>query len=257
MTSIEEQTLYQSNVELYDIAFSWDIDHEVSWLLKHLGNQCHSILEPGCGPGRMLEAFAKTRIEIVGVDNSKEGIALAQKRIAAMTNASAILGDMTNFNLGRTFDGAVCPINTLAILTPGELERHLKCMSRHLRADARYMVQIAIRNPNKSADNENSIEWEASRDNTHLRIKVWVEEVDYKQMRELHGFKIIIEKGPRAGEIIEEKHWMTIWTAEAWRKIIDESNFSQNAQYDGDDPSYPTVSIGSCGNLMWHELIRK
>lgn len=250
-----EPTLYRSNVELYDIAFNWDIEHEVTWLLNQLGNQCHAVLEPGCGSGRMLEAFAKRNIKIVGLDSSKEGICLAQKRIAAMPYASAILGDMTKFDLGRIFDGAICPINTLAILTPHDLVQHLDCMSRHLSHNARYLVQVAIRDEKLKTCN-NSIEWAAERGDTHLRIKVCVEHTDYQNMRELHSFTITVETGERAGEVIEEKHWMTIWTADSWRKAIMSSQFVWQAQYDGDDSNYPNVPIGSSGNLMWHELVR-
>jgi SAM-dependent methyltransferase len=253
----EEPALYNDNVELYDIAFSWDIDQEVTWLLNRLGNQCISILEPGCGSGRMLKAIAQRGIEIVGLDSSKEGISLAKKHIAPWPNASAVLGDMTNFNLQRIFTGAICPINTLAILSPRELSQHLDSMSRHLRPDARYMAQVAIRNPDVRSARENSIEWESCRDDIRLRTKVWVEDADYKTMREMHVFKITVEAGKRAGEIVEEKHWMTIWTPESWCKIISESNFLLNAQYDGDDPEYPPLKIGSFGNLIWHELIRK
>jgi hypothetical protein len=46
--------LYTDDAELYDIAFDWDIDDEVSWILERL--ETKSVLEPGCGSGRMLEA---------------------------------------------------------------------------------------------------------------------------------------------------------------------------------------------------------
>src|SRR5258705_12935050 len=107
MKSTEEPTLYHSNVELYDIAFDWDIDREVTWLHGRLGSQCHVVLEPGCGSGRMLEALAQRGIEIVGIDTSQDAIHYAQKRIASMPNASARLGTMINFDLQRLFDGAI------------------------------------------------------------------------------------------------------------------------------------------------------
>jgi hypothetical protein len=206
----------------------------------------------------MLEAFAKRGIGIVGIDTSQDAIRYAQKRIASMPKASARLGNMINFDLKRVFEGAICPINTLAILSPDELAQHLDCMSRHLNGNARYLVQLAIRDTKIEANtDEKGFEWEASRGDTHLRIRVRVEHIDYRAMRELHSFKIMIDAGKRAGEVIEEKHWMTRWTAEFWHSMISESQFTQHAQYDGDDLNFPAVQIGSTGNLMWHELIRK
>ena len=51
---------------------------------------------------------------------------------------------MTHFDLGTTFDGAVCPINTLLHLSSVELGRHLHRMARHLEPRARYLVQVGL-----------------------------------------------------------------------------------------------------------------
>ena len=52
-------TLYDDYADLYDIAFSWDVSNEAAWLEQRLGSGCRSVLEPGCGSGRMLEALAR------------------------------------------------------------------------------------------------------------------------------------------------------------------------------------------------------
>ena len=99
--------LYERYAELYDLAFDWDIEDEVEWLLERLGPECRSVLEPGCGSGRVLEALARRGLEVVGLDSSPAMVELARAR-----GLEVVLGDMTDFDLGRTFDGAVCPINT-------------------------------------------------------------------------------------------------------------------------------------------------
>ncbi len=50
--------LYSDDAELYDIAFDWDLSAEVDWLVERLGRP-RSVLEPGCGSGRMLAALAE------------------------------------------------------------------------------------------------------------------------------------------------------------------------------------------------------
>ncbi len=54
--------LYTDDAELYDIAFDWDISAEVDWLVDRL--QAASVLEPGCGSGRMLAALADRGIDV-------------------------------------------------------------------------------------------------------------------------------------------------------------------------------------------------
>jgi len=112
--------LYTEHVQLYNLAFSWEIDEEVDWLLGCLGRGCcRSVLEPGCGTGRYLEALARRGIEAVGIDNSPAMVEAAGRR------GNAMLANMADFELGRTFDGAVCAISTLALLTPRDAARHL------------------------------------------------------------------------------------------------------------------------------------
>jgi hypothetical protein len=57
--------LYGDDAELYDIAFDWDIGDEADWLVERLA--AASVLEPGCGSGRMLEALANRGTEVVGL----------------------------------------------------------------------------------------------------------------------------------------------------------------------------------------------
>ena len=80
----------------------------------------------------MLGPLARRGLEAVGIDRSAAMVELVRAR-----GLEAVVADMTDFDLGRTFDGAVCPINTLAHLSPGELARHLERMGRNLGPGAR------------------------------------------------------------------------------------------------------------------------
>ncbi len=243
--------LYAHYAELYDIAFDWDVADEVAWLVERLG-QPRSILEPGCGSGRMLAAFARHGIEVAGIDRSPRMIELARDRLGDA--AQLHLADMTDFELGRTFDGAVCPINTLLHLTPEELQAHLSCMARHLSADARYLVQVGL----IDLDHEPfaGSHWEASRGETPLKID-WVdEELDVANGRSVQRSRIEVLAGPRAGEVIEEVHAMTAWTPETWAAAIAASPFTQVATYDGNRKERPPVDALATGGLLWHELVR-
>lgn len=104
--------LYSDDAEIYDIAFDWDVSAEVDWLLERLGSPA-SVLEPGCGSGRMLAAFADRGVEVAGIDLSAPMLDLARGRVGG--RGTIIVADIADFDLGRTFAGAVCPINTLLV----------------------------------------------------------------------------------------------------------------------------------------------
>jgi SAM-dependent methyltransferase len=226
--------IYTDEAELYDIAFDWDLSEEAAWLSQRLGR---SVLEPGCGSGRMLAALAAHGLEAVGIDTSEEMLALARAR-----GCEVVRADMRNFDLGRRFDGAVSVVSTVGILGPGGLASHLESMARHLEPGGRYLVQQGV----FAAEGERwRSEWEAERADTKLHI-VW-EAIDRDRSRS----RVEIVAGPRAGEVVEEEHVATFWTVEAWREAIAASPFTEVACYD----EGAEVDLERGGDLAWHELV--
>jgi SAM-dependent methyltransferase len=246
--------LYTDDAELYDIAFDWDVSREVEWLLGRLGPGCQSVFEPGCGSGRILDALASRGLEVVGIDSSPQMVALARERLHG--RGQAHVADMTDFDLGRAFDGAVSPINTLLHLTPDELRLHLEAMARHLNPGARYLVQVDLLDPEQREQDAGS-HWEAMRGDVRLRID-WVEdELDVAAGRSVQRSRIHILEGPRAGEIVEEIHEMRTWTPATWHSAISTSAFTEVASYDGRrEDHWPRVEPTAAGGLLWHELQR-
>jgi len=233
--------IYTDEAELYDIAFGWDLSEEADWLVERLGPGCRSVLEPGCGSGRMLEALAARGLEAVGLDLSPEMVAYARARLAGA--AEVVRADMTDFDLGRRFDGAFSLVSTLGVLDASGLAAHLEAMARHLDTGSRYLVQQAI-----DAGMWRS-EWDAERGVVKLHV-VW-EAIDADRSRS----RVEVLSGPRAGEVVEDLHQDHSWTAPAWSEAIAASPFEQAACYDGDQSGRPAVALEQGGGYLWHELV--
>jgi SAM-dependent methyltransferase len=242
--------LYGDDAELYDIAFTWDIENEAGWIAERLG--VRSVLEPGCGPGRMLVALARQGLEVVGIDISPQMVELAKRQLGSA--GEVFEADMTDFDLGRRFGGAVSPINTLLHLTPEELARHLDCTARHLEPGGSYLVQVGLLTPDQQEPFAGS-HWEVERDGTKLKID-WVDdELDFASGRSVQRSRIEVLSGDRVGEVLEERHEMTLWTPEAWARAIDASPFTEVATYDGGrKDTWPRVDSHATGGLLWHQL---
>jgi SAM-dependent methyltransferase len=193
------------------------------------------VLEPGCGSGRVLEALTRRGVEAVGIDRSAAMVELGVAR-----GLQVSLANMTDFDLGRTFDGAVCPINTLAHLSPGELARHLVRMGRHLRPGARFLGQRQL------GGEPHSSRWQ----NGALRVTWTTEHVDLAAGRQRSRIELA------SGDVVEEVHELTLWTPEAWAAAIQASPFTQTAVFDGAHDGYPAVELGAEGPMLWHELTR-
>jgi SAM-dependent methyltransferase len=233
--------IYTEEAELYDIAFGWDVSEEADWLVERLGAGCRSVLEPGCGSGRMLRALAGRGLEVVGIDLSPEMVAYAQARLAGA--GKVVRADMTDFDLGRRFDGAVSLVSTVGVLRAEEFAAHLEAMARHLEPGSRYLVQEAI-----EAGRWRS-EWDAERGDVKLHV-VW-EAIDPDRSRS----RVEVLAGPRAGEVVEDLHRDHSWTAAAWAGAIAASPFEQAACYDGWPDDRPPVALEQGGGYLWHELV--
>jgi SAM-dependent methyltransferase len=233
--------IYTDEAELYDIAFDWDLTEEVAWLVERLGPGCRSVLEPGCGSGRMLSALAAHELEVAGIDTSQQMLALARARGCEVARA-----DMTDFDLGRRFDGAVSVVSTVGVLGVDGLGSHLAAMARHLESGARFLVQQGVFPANAQLWRS---EWEAERGTTKLHV-VW-EAFDRERSRS----RVEIIAGPRAGEVVEDEHVSAFWTVDAWHEAIAASPFTQVGCYDGREDGRPEVDLERGGGLLWHELV--
>lgn len=238
--------IYAEEAELYDIAFGWDLSPEADWLMKRLGPDCRTVLEPGCGTGRMLAALAARGLHVTGIDVSKAMVAYAGRRVPG---AEIVLADMTDFDLERRYDGAVCAISTLSLLRGDGLALHLEAMARHLRPGARYLVQQGL--AGDLAELWRS-EWDAERDG--VKLHVLFEALGRDAEREQSRSRVEILSGPRRGEVVEDRHTTAYWTPETWREAIDASPLAQVACYDGALPGRPAVELKS-GGYLWHELV--
>lgn len=247
--------IYSTEAELYDIAFGWDLTSEADWLVERLGPGCRRVLEPGCGSGRMLEALARRGLEVVGLDRSEEMVAYARARLErAGLDATVVLGDMADFELGRRFDGAVCPVSTVGLLRPEQFARHLEAMARHLVPGSSYLVQQGLP---AGDDGLWRSEWEAERDGVRLHIVWEALEHDAGSLRERSRSRVEILAGERAGEVVEDVHATTLWTVDAWREAVAASPFEQIGCYDGNAADRPPVDPARAGGLLWHQLVAR
>jgi SAM-dependent methyltransferase len=96
-----------------------------------------SILELGCGTGRVTLPLVPDCKYIQGIDLSAAMLSICCQKLARagipQTKAQVEEGDITDFDFGRTFDFIIAPFRVLQNLeTDSEVDGLFRCIHRHL-----------------------------------------------------------------------------------------------------------------------------
>lgn len=101
--------------------------HGEANLVRSLGPA--SVLDAGCGTGRVAIELAHHGIEVVGVDVDPSMIAEARRRAPELQWVEA---DLVDLDLGRAFDVVVMAGNVLLFTRPGTAGQVVTACARHL-----------------------------------------------------------------------------------------------------------------------------
>lgn len=89
-----------------------------------------SVLDAGCGTGRVGRELARRGLDVIGVDIDVEMLNTARRKSPGV---EWVLGDLATIELKRQFDAVVMAGNVMIFLAPGTEGAVVANMARHLR----------------------------------------------------------------------------------------------------------------------------
>jgi len=119
-----------------------------------------SILELGCGTGRVLIPLAAACGYIHGVDVSEAMVSICQEKLAKQSippeRACVQVGDITDIGLGRTFDLVIAPYRVFQNLETGsETDGFFRTVRKHLAPGGTCVLNVF--RPNRDPE---ALSWE-------------------------------------------------------------------------------------------------
>ncbi|MCP4645573.1 MAG: class I SAM-dependent methyltransferase, partial [bacterium] len=113
-------------------------------------------LELGCGTGRIAIPMAMTGVDATGLDMSGAMLERCRDKLEAVSPVEGSLelveGDMTEFELERTFDFIAIPYRSFMHLMTSEAQRScLKCVRRHLNEQGTLILNLWAAKPSAIA----------------------------------------------------------------------------------------------------------
>jgi SAM-dependent methyltransferase len=122
--------------QLYD--FQNHPPDDIAFYVEEARRAGKSILDLGCGTGRLLIPLAEAGLTVTGLDLSTDMLAVAKRKVArlapeAQGRASLVTGDMRRFDLKKRFDAVIVPFRGFQHLpTPEDQKAALRCIRDHL-----------------------------------------------------------------------------------------------------------------------------
>lgn len=104
--------------------------------------QPHSVLDAGCGTGRIGIELASRGVVVAGVDLDPEMIEVARDRGPQVTWH---VSDLAEVDLERTFDVVLAAGNVMIFLTPGSQAQVIARLAAHIGAGGRLVTGFALR----------------------------------------------------------------------------------------------------------------
>jgi len=108
--------LYNSLSEVYEMMYTSFINYEEEYLFyseKLMRHGCKSLIEIGCGTGRLANHFVKKRFIYTGLDMSIDMLSIAKKNNPGL---QFIHGDMRNFELADKPEACIITGRTVSYL---------------------------------------------------------------------------------------------------------------------------------------------
>ncbi len=100
-----------------------------------------TVLDAGCGTGRVAIELARDGIEVVGVDVDGSMLEAARRRQPTITWVEA---DLATLDLGRSFDVVVMAGNVLLFTPPGTEVAVVASCARHLAPGGRLVAGFSL-----------------------------------------------------------------------------------------------------------------
>jgi len=139
---------YAFIADLYDYVEPYRTRPDVAFFVEAAKEAGSTVLEIGCGTGRVLIPTARAGINIVGLDLSPHMLAVCRERLEAepmpvQARVRLIQADMRTFDLGETFTLVTIPFRPFQHLTT--VDDQLSCLAsirRHLRDGGHLILDL-------------------------------------------------------------------------------------------------------------------
>jgi SAM-dependent methyltransferase len=139
---------YAATAELYDFVVPYRDRPDIHFFVDLARESGGPVLELGCGTGRVLIPTSRAGVQIVGLDQSPEMLAVCRENVQeeppdVQARIRLVEGDMRQFELSRQFALVTIPFRPFQhLLDVDDQLACLSCVHRHLENDGKLVLDV-------------------------------------------------------------------------------------------------------------------
>lgn len=168
-----------------------------------------TVLELGCGTGRIAIPIARARVDVVGLDSSPGMLREARRNLKEAGPLPGTIafrrGDMRRFRLPQAFTLAIIPFNSFLHLLSVADQRHaLECIRHHLAPGGLLALDIFVPDLHRLAREEAQLYAQGHVTDTASgrRFALW-EQGSYDHLHQVIQVRTIIEELDATGTVVQ------------------------------------------------------
>jgi SAM-dependent methyltransferase len=198
-------------------------------LWQFLAQQAGSVLELGCGSGRVLLPLIEMGLDAVGLEKDPELQALGLEKLSGLLGDDGaerlVLGDLRSFELDRDFALVIVPFNTYCLVSDAELKDSLASVAAHLRPGGTLFVEAQMWPNSQSCE----FPWEQRVSETSLQVGERRVVFSEQALQENRGAPLRVKRRfCHEGEAdVEYTLLMQIRTLSQWDNVLAEAGFQR------------------------------
>jgi SAM-dependent methyltransferase len=233
--------------QYWDLAFRDETRLEADFVDAVAARYCDgpvkTVLEPGCGGGRLVVELASRGYDVTGFDLSAPCISYLKRRLKRRgLKATVFQDDMITHRLDTPVDLAICPMNTFRhLLSEGDAKSHLESIAGGLRNGGIYMLGLHLLPPD--IDPESTERWSARHASTRVVFSLKVLDSNRRKRIETIRFRLSVTTGdpPQRQMRYQDDFPLRMYTAAQFRRLLKSVPAFQlldvyDFWYDIDDP---------------------
>jgi len=146
--SLTKPDEYRLLAEFYDHVVIYRERKDIDFYLEMARQSKGTVLELGCGTGRILLPIARSGIKIAGIDSSDKMLSICREKLSQepeniKRSVKLFNADMRSFELSQKFDLAIIPFRAFQhLLTVDDQIACLKCVHKHLKKSGKIILDL-------------------------------------------------------------------------------------------------------------------